>query len=143
MKHSEDFYYLDEKEFSQAKSLSIDFAVLEKTSKAAVLPSHFTWSDLGTWKSVHASLPQDEYGNATTGSAQFTNAHNVMVLADNNLVVVEGLNDLVVAVTPDAILVTHLNTGAAMKPMMEKLKQNHPQVLKKMVFKKAKLDADE
>ena len=131
MKRSEDFHYLDPVEFAKAKSLSIDFAVLERTSKAAVLPSHFTWSDLGTWKSVHASLAQDEYGNAATGPAQFTNAHNVLALADNRLIVVEGLNDIVVTVTEDAILVANLNTSAAMKPLMEKLKIDHPQVLKK------------
>ena len=131
MKHSDDFYYLDEKEFSAAKSLSIDFAVLEKTTRAAVLPSNFPWSDLGTWKSIHANLEHDEDGNAATGSVQFTNSDNVLVIGGDKLVAVEGLKDVLVAVTSDAILVAHLDTTAAMKPLVAKLRVNHSQVLKK------------
>jgi mannose-1-phosphate guanylyltransferase len=130
MKHSDDFYYLDEKQFAAAKSLSIDFAVLERTSKAAVLPSHFPWSDLGTWKSVHAILPQDENGNAAVGKTQITHSKNVLVLGDDRLVAVEGLENVVVSVTPDAILVAHLDTSAKMKLLVEKLKADHPHVLK-------------
>ncbi len=131
MKHSDDFYYLDEKEFSAAKSLSIDFAVLEKTTKAAVLPSNFPWSDLGTWKSIHAILGHDEDGNAAMGTVQFTHSDNVLVIGGDKLVAVEGLRDVLVAVTSDAILVAHLDTTAAMKPLVAKLQVNHPQVLKK------------
>lgn len=131
MRRSDDFHYLDEKEFAAAKSLSIDFAVLEKTTKAAVLPSNFPWSDLGTWKSIHAILEKDEDGNARTGRAQFTHSDNVLVIGGDKLVAVEGLKDVLVAVTSDAILVAHLNTTAAMKPLVAKLQANHPEVLKK------------
>ena len=130
MRRSDDFHYLDEKEFSAAKSLSIDFAVLEKTAKAAVLPSNFPWSDLGTWKSIHAILEQDGDGNAATGRVQFTHSDNVLVIGGDKLVAVEGLKDVLVAVTSDAILVAHLNTTAAMKSLVAKLKENHPEVLK-------------
>lgn len=131
MHHSDDFYYLGEKAYGEAKSLSIDFAVLEKTAKSAVLPSNFTWSDLGTWKSIHALLDQDVDGNAAIGTAQFTHSTNTLVLGDSRLVTVEGLRDVVVAVTDDAILVAALDTSASMKPLVEKLKQNYPKVLKK------------
>jgi len=130
MKHSDDFYSLDETSFAEAKSLSIDFAVLERTSKAAVLPSHFPWSDLGTWKSIHEILPQDENGNASVGKTQLTHSKNVLVLGDDRLVVVEGLESVVVSVTPDAILVAHLDTSAKMKLLVEKLKADYPDVLK-------------
>ena len=131
MKHSDDFYYLHEKEFAAAKSLSIDFAVLEKTTRAAVLPSNFPWSDLGTWKSIHSTLEQDGDGNAATGKVQFTHCNNVLVIGGDRLVAVEGLHDIMVAVTSDAILVARLDTGAAMKPLVAKLQSNHPEVLKK------------
>ena len=126
-----DFHYLDEKQFAAAKSLSIDFAVLEKTSKAAVLPSNFPWSDLGTWKSIHGILAQDDDGNAATGKVQFTHSSNVLVIGGEKVVAVEGLKDVVVVVTSDAILVTRLDTSAAMKPLVAKLLANHPEVLKK------------
>ena len=131
MKRSDDFHYLDENSFVEAKALSIDFAVLEKTARAAVLPSNFIWSDLGTWKSIHALLEQDVDGNAGIGKVQFTHSSNTLVLGNGALVAVEGLKDIVVAITPDAILVAALNSSASMKPLMEKLKLNHPEVLKK------------
>ena len=131
MRRSDDFYYLNEKPFAEAKALSIDFAVLEKTARAAVLPSNFTWSDLGTWKSIHALLEQDVDGNAAIGTVQFTHTSNSLVLGDGPLVTVEGLKDVVVAITPDAILVAALDTSAGMKSLVEKLKLNHPSALKK------------
>ncbi len=131
MRKGDDFYYLDETLFAQAKTLSIDFAVLEKTSKAVVLPSNFIWSDLGTWKSIHGILDQDADGNAAVGKAQFTRSTNSLVIGNGSLVVVEGVKDIVVTVTSDAILVAHLDTSNAMKPLVERLKTNHPQVLKK------------
>ncbi len=127
----EDFIRLDEKYFSAAKSLSVDFAVMEKTAKAAVLPSNFAWSDLGTWKSIHALLQQDVDGNAAIGKVQFTHSSNTLVLGNGALVAVEGLKDVVVAVTDDAVLVAALETSASMKFLVEKLKQNHASVLKK------------
>jgi mannose-1-phosphate guanylyltransferase/mannose-6-phosphate isomerase len=132
-RRSEDFLFLDEKAFAAAKSLSIDFAVLEKTSKASVLPSNFAWSDLGTWKSIHNIMEQDVDGNAAIGKAQFTHTKNALVIGNGALVTVEGLQNVVVTVTEDAILVAHLDTSAAMKPLVEKLKTSYPQVLKKPV----------
>ena len=129
-KPGEDFIHLDEKHFTAAKSLSIDFAVLEKTARATVLPSNFTWSDLGTWKSVHAVMPQDEDGNTASGKAQFTHSQNILVLGDTQLVTVEGLSNVVVTVTPDAILVAHLDTSNTMKSLVEKVRNDHPALLK-------------
>ena len=96
-----------------------------------MLPSNFPWSDLGTWKSIHNILEQDDDGNASTGKVQFTRSSNVLVIGGDKVVAVEGLKDVVVAVTSDAILVTRLDTSAAMKPLVAKLQINHPQVLKK------------
>ena len=133
IKRSDDFHYLDEKQFAAAKALSIDFAVLEKTAKAAVLPSNFPWSDLGTWKSIHGILAQDDDGNAATGKVQFTHSSNILVIGGDKVVAVEGLKDVAVVVTSDAILVTRLDTSAAMKPLVAKLLGSHPEVLKKPI----------
>ena len=88
---------------------------------------------MGTWKSIHNILEQDVDGNAAIGKAQFTHSKNALVIANGALVTVEGLQNVVVTVTEDAILVAHLDTSAAMKPLVEKLKVNYPQVLKKPV----------
>jgi mannose-1-phosphate guanylyltransferase/mannose-6-phosphate isomerase len=126
-----DFITLEPARFSAAKPLSIDFAVLEKSSICAVLPSNFVWSDLGTWKSIHAMLAQDGDGNAASGQAQFTHAHGSLVLSEGPLVAVEGLSNVVVTVTPDAILVAALDTSVNMKPLVERVKASHPSLLKK------------
>jgi len=131
VRRTDDFIYLDEKSYVEAKALSIDFAVLEKTAKAAVLPSNFAWSDLGTWKSIHAFLEQDEDGNAAIGKAQFTHARNSLVLGNGALVAVEGIDNVVITVTSDAILVAHRDTSGAMKPLVEKLKRDYPDLLKR------------
>ena len=131
MRRGDDFLTLDEAAFAKAKALSIDFAVLEKTSKAVVLPSNFSWSDLGTWKSIHAVLEQDSDGNAAIGKVQFTHSRNSLVIGNGALVAVEGLQDVVVTVTEDAILVARLDASASMKPLVERLKVQHPEVLKK------------
>jgi mannose-1-phosphate guanylyltransferase / mannose-6-phosphate isomerase len=132
MKQSDNFHYLHEAHFAEARLLSIDFAVLERTSKAAVMPSQFPWSDLGSWKSIHAILPQDADGNASVGRTQITHSKNALVLGgDDRLVAVEGLENIVVSVTPDAILVAHLDTSAKMKLLVEKLKTDYPRALKK------------
>lgn len=130
-RRGEDFIHLSDKHFSAAKALSIDFAVLEKTTKAVVLPSNFIWSDLGTWRAIHAILEQDEDGNAAVGKVQFTHSTNSLVLANGSVVAVEGLHDVVVTVTDDAILVAHINTSNTMKSLVEKLRIDHPALLKK------------
>lgn len=130
-RQGEDFTHLGEKHFAAAKALSIDFAVLEKTTRAVVLPSNFIWSDLGTWRAIHAILEQDEDGNAAVGDVQFTHSTNSLVLGNGSVVAVEGLHNIVVTVTDDAILVAHINTSNTMKSLVEKLRVDHPALLKK------------
>ena len=96
-----------------------------------MLPSNFSWSDLGTWKSIHAVLEQDSDGNAAIGKVQFTHSRNSLVIGNGALVAIEGLQDVVVTVTEDAILVARLDASASMKPLVTKLQANHPEVLKK------------
>ncbi len=91
--------------FEQAKSISIDYAVMERTKKAYCLPADFGWSDVGGYESLHEENEKDQNGNVTVGSAIMEQSWDCYVNCQKPVVCV-GLNDLVVVETEDAILVS-------------------------------------
>ncbi|PMX03778.1 mannose-1-phosphate guanylyltransferase/mannose-6-phosphate isomerase, partial [Pseudomonas sp. FW215-L1] len=91
----------DKELFEAAKAISIDYAVMEKTTKAAVVPVSFGWSDVGSWHAVWELSEKDANGNASSGAAVFEKAQNCNVLTDKALVALEGVEDLVVVATQD------------------------------------------
>ena len=103
------FVTLDEGAFGSAKAISIDYAVMEKTSRAAVVPVKCGWSDVGSWHAVWELSDKDGQGNAAQGKAVFEDSRNCNVLTDKALVALEGVDDLVVVATQDAVLVSRQN----------------------------------
>ena len=91
--------------FEHAKSISIDYAVMERTKKAYCIPSEFGWSDVGGYESLHTEHEKDENGNVTEGDAIMEQSHNCYVNCKKPVVCV-GIDDLVVVETEDAILVS-------------------------------------
>src|SRR5476649_2056805 len=85
------FITLDAAAFGSAKAISIDYAVMEKTSRAAVVPVACGWSDVGSWHAVWELSDQDEQGNAAQGAAVFEDSRNCNVPPDGELVGREGL----------------------------------------------------
>lgn len=116
------FVSLDRKSFEKAKPISIDYAVMERTTKAAVIPVAFGWSDVGSWRTVWELSVKDSRGNAKTGEAMFDNANNCYVSSDKALVAIEGLDDVVVVATQDAILVSHHADSNALKMLVAKVR---------------------
>jgi len=116
-----DFIRLDEAEFSASPNISVDYAIFERTSMAAVLPVSFVWSDLGAWDAVWKGRDRDASGNAVTGPALLSNTTNTLVVTDGAHVVVEGLDDVAVIATEDAVFVGRLsqaqNVGALAKQL--------------------------
>ncbi|MFD2648828.1 mannose-1-phosphate guanylyltransferase/mannose-6-phosphate isomerase [Devosia albogilva] len=114
--HDLDFMRLDETAFSAAPNISVDYAIFERTAKAAVLPVSFSWSDLGAWDAVWKSQPRDTAGNAVSGPVSLSNTTNSLVTSDAAHVVVNGLDDVAVIATDDAVFVGRLsqaqNVGA-------------------------------
>src|SRR6185437_9960861 len=100
------FVTLDPQSFEKAKSISIDYAVMEKTLRAAVVPVSCGWSDVGSWRAVWELSGKDEQGNAAQGTAVFEDSRNCNVSTDGALVALEGVDDLVVVATQDAVLVS-------------------------------------
>lgn len=87
--------------------ISIDYAVMERTDKASVVPATFGWSDVGSWDAVWRLLPQDEQGNARLGEVFALDCQRSLLRADDGLVVTAlGVEDMIVVATRDAVLVT-------------------------------------
>jgi mannose-1-phosphate guanylyltransferase/mannose-6-phosphate isomerase len=123
--HDLGFVRLDAAAFGRCDKRSIDYAVMEKTQLAAVVPATFDWSDVGSWSAVRDLSVQDEAGNAQLGKGVFVNARRNLVSSESQLVCVVGLDDLAVIATGDAVLVTHRDDAAGVKALVEGLKQTH------------------
>ncbi|HMO76585.1 MAG TPA: sugar phosphate nucleotidyltransferase [Sphingopyxis sp.] len=103
-----DALYADAPEFERAPSDSIDYAVMEKDDRVAVVPVAMGWSDLGSWQAVHALSPKDGDGNAATGDAFLHDSHGNLVRAGGKRVSLVGMDGVAVIVDGDDILVMPL-----------------------------------
>jgi mannose-1-phosphate guanylyltransferase/mannose-6-phosphate isomerase len=122
------FVTLEPAAFGSAKAISIDYAVMEKTSLAAVVSVTCGWSDVGSWYAVWELSDKDAQGNASHGVAVFEDSRNCNVTTDKALVALEGVDDLVVVATPDAVLVSRQKDTNGLKRLVAKLKTIAPQV---------------
>ncbi|MDP3691019.1 mannose-1-phosphate guanylyltransferase/mannose-6-phosphate isomerase [Bradyrhizobium sp.] len=122
------FVTLDPESFGKARAISIDYAVMEKTARAAVVQVSCGWSDVGSWHAVWELSDKDAEGNAAQGAAVFEDSRNCNVSTDRALVALEGVDDLVVVATQDAILVSRQKDANGLKRLVAKLKTFAPQV---------------
>jgi mannose-1-phosphate guanylyltransferase/mannose-6-phosphate isomerase len=99
------FLRLDPEAFAKAPAISVDYAVMEKTDKAAVLPVEMGWSDVGSWSSLWEIAARDADGNVVEGDALLEATRNTYVQSGRALVATIGVKDLVIVDTPDALLV--------------------------------------
>jgi mannose-1-phosphate guanylyltransferase/mannose-6-phosphate isomerase len=114
--------------FAAAPKKSIDYAVMEKTSRAAVVEGRFRWSDIGSWDALYAVAKYDGSGNALHGPAVARDAANCLVHAEDRLTAVLGIDDVVVVTTPDAVLVLPRARAEDVKDIVAELKaRGHPE----------------
>lgn len=113
---------LDTKSFSQIEENSIDFAVMEKTKNAAVVPCNIGWSDIGSWTSLGELSPRDENGNHISGDTSLYETYNTTIHAETRLVGAVGLNNLLIVETPDAVLVASKSHAQDVKKIYAQLK---------------------
>ena len=130
-----DFIRINKVAFDVCPVGSIDYAVMEKTDHAVVVPMDAGWSDLGSWSSIWEISPKDVNGNATYGDIMLHDTSNSYVRTDGKLVATIGVDDLVIVSTKDVLVVAHKNSVQNVKVIAEKLKQesrteweNHRQV---------------
>ncbi len=122
------FVTLEPDAFGAAKAISIDYAVMEKTARAAVVPVSCGWSDVGSWHAVWEFSTKDAQGNAAQGRAVFEDSRNCNVSTDKALVALEGVDDLVVVATEDAVLVSRQKDANGLKRLVGRLKSVAPEV---------------
>ena len=118
-----DFCRLAEKAFAAAPRKSIDYAVMEHTEHAAVLPVAFRWSDIGNWRSLWDVQDHDAAGNVIEGPAEVVNATNSLIRSEDSiLTTVVGVDDIIVVATADAVLVAAKREAERVKDLVEQLK---------------------
>jgi mannose-1-phosphate guanylyltransferase/mannose-6-phosphate isomerase len=118
-----DFIRLDADAFTAAPSDSIDYAVMEKTGHAAVVPVACGWSDIGSWDALWMAADKDEHGNHVDGDVIAMDTRRSLIRShDRHLVATIGLDDVVVVTTPDATLVARRDASQDVKKIVERLK---------------------
>jgi mannose-1-phosphate guanylyltransferase len=99
-------FHPDEAAFAAIKGESVDYAVMEHTAKAAMVPAAMGWSDIGNWGALHDARTHDAAGNTVRGTAELVDCRNVLVESDGPRVSAIGLDDVVIVVDGDEVLVT-------------------------------------
>lgn len=132
-----DFFRVNREAFLQCRSDSVDYAVMEKTDRAAVVPLNAGWSDVGAWFNLWEVMDHDANGNVARGDVCLYDTHGSMVFAQHRLVATVGLKDVVVIETPDAVLVVDKDRAQDVKYIVEQLKaQNRPEhVMHRRVYR--------
>jgi len=117
-----DFTRVEADSFKKCTSISVDFAVMEKTTRAMVVPLSSEWSDVGSWSSLWEESKKDSSGNALHGDVLIENCENLLAHSSHRLIAAVGVKNLVVVETKDAILVAGQESSQSVKKIVERLK---------------------
>jgi mannose-1-phosphate guanylyltransferase/mannose-1-phosphate guanylyltransferase/mannose-6-phosphate isomerase len=129
-----DFLRLDRAAFGAIKGESVDYAVMEHTEKAAVVPVEMGWSDVGSWDALWELKEKDASGNVVQGDAVLEDVRNTYVRADHGLVAALGVEDLVVVTTADVVLVAKRDRAQDIKKVIARLeKDGRPELANHLV----------
>lgn len=123
--HHHDFLRLDEEAFSACPEDSIDYAIMEKTQHAAIIPVDMPWSDLGCWTAVAEANELDTNGNALQGKVIAQDSYNCFVSSDETLITTLGIRDQIIVATKDAVLVADKRYSQQVKDLVNTLSQDH------------------
>jgi mannose-1-phosphate guanylyltransferase/mannose-6-phosphate isomerase len=114
--------HLDREAFGTTTKTSLDYAVMERTTRAAVAPAAFTWSDLGAWDAIWEASIRDVEGNAASGDIHLIQTKNVLARSSGPFVGAIGVEDLLIIAEPDAVLVCRRDDAQAVKTLVDVLK---------------------
>jgi mannose-1-phosphate guanylyltransferase/mannose-6-phosphate isomerase len=123
-RHDLDFLRLEEHAFETCPSISIDYAIMEKTERAVVVAAAFDWSDIGSWSALWTRGDKDRAGNVAIGDVVLEDASGCYVRGEGPLVAALGVEDLVITATPDVVLVTTRDRDQDVGKLVERLKTN-------------------
>ncbi|WP_426010580.1 mannose-1-phosphate guanylyltransferase/mannose-6-phosphate isomerase [Caulobacter sp. DWR2-3-1b2] len=113
---------LDREAFGRTTKKSLDYAVMERTTRAAVAPAAFTWSDLGAWDAIWEASARDAEGNAASGDVHLINSKGVLARSTGPFVGAIGVEDLLIVAEPDAVLVCRRDDAQGVKTLVDILK---------------------
>ena len=109
---------------------SIDYAVMEKSSNVAVIPSHFSWSDLGSYDSLYNEFQKDNDGNVSLTSSYIKmNSQNNLIISEKELVATFDIKNLIIVETEDALLIGKRGKSQNVKTLLQKIKRDHSKLL--------------
>jgi len=123
MKHAAPLYYLDAEAFANCPSISIDYAVMEKTDRAATVPADIGWSDIGSYQALY-EITKDEQNMSLQGDVIVEACENVFIRSDGPLVCAVGVKNLAITVSDGKVLVVDLDTSQHVKLVIDRLKQD-------------------
>lgn len=112
-------------EFAAVRGESIDYAVMEQTTNAVVVPTNPGWSDIGSWASLWEMTDKDDHGNVLKGDVMAVDVHGSYIAAETRLVTVVGVDDVIVVETADAVLVVPKDRAQDVKQIVDQLQANH------------------
>ncbi len=118
-----DFIRIDKTSFSSSPSISIDYAVMEKTQNASIVTLDAGWNDVGSWRSLWETNTKDDDGNVVVGEILTTQTKDSLLYSSGRLIATVGIKDLIVVETSDAIMVAHKNESQKVKDIVEKLRK--------------------
>lgn len=115
--------------YSKVPSVSIDYGVMEKTTRAVVAEADFPWDDVGNWAALEAYFKKDRFGNVFQGTSVAKDINNSIIITDSPLVATLGITDMIVVATKDAVLVCHKKRAQEVKQIVTLLKKGHKRYL--------------
>jgi mannose-1-phosphate guanylyltransferase/mannose-6-phosphate isomerase len=119
---SPDFVRLEEDSFRNCPAESIDYAIMEKTDRAAVVPATFGWSDVGSWNALWKISAKDEHENVVEGDVLTADTSGCYVRSEDLLIATLGVKDLVIVETGDAVLIANRDQSQEIKSIVDRLK---------------------
>jgi mannose-6-phosphate isomerase-like protein (cupin superfamily) len=113
---------IDRADYDQLPDISIDYAIMEKTTRGVVLPSDFGWSDIGSWKSLYDFLPKDSDANVIDGDVISNDTRGCFIMGRDRLIATNHLDNMVIVETPDSIFVSDIEYSRDVKSIVARLK---------------------
>jgi len=110
-------------DYEKLPNISIDYAIMERTEKGAVLPSDFGWSDIGSWKSLYDFFPKDDEGNVIKGDVITKETRNCLIIGSERLVAANHLENMVVVETSDSVFISDMENTQDVKTIVTELKE--------------------
>ena len=119
------FIFFDKSLFCELPSISVDYALLEKSQKVSLVKLNTFWSDLGSWDNLYELGEKDEQGNVISGDVLTTNTSNSLIRANKHMIATIGVDDLIIVDTPDALLVSSKNCSHDLSDLVKHLKDSN------------------